>query len=219
MCTYVITFCFQADVITFPYKRDPSFISAGMNYLHTSKGRRTTSPERLTSRGNRTSTDGDDRLCTDDSTTAAIIPACASLRVGHHPCPPTGGDNKATKSQGVGDSAADGSDALTSGGDHPCTKGSSPLFRPTGVRTRPSKNAATTAATYDMLYGPLVRPAGRGSHECGKPAHGATVARAVDGQPHTDQTAGGSVRSDTRAIQPQRARHAAADSLQSAGPV
>jgi hypothetical protein len=30
--TYVITFCSQANVITFPYKRDPSSISAGMDY-------------------------------------------------------------------------------------------------------------------------------------------------------------------------------------------
>jgi hypothetical protein len=87
------------------------------------------------------------------------------------------------------------------------------------VRTRPSKNAAATAAAYDVLYGPPVRPVGRGSHGCGKPAHGATVARAVDGQPRPDQTAGGSVGGGTRAIQPQRARHAAADSLQSIGPV
>jgi hypothetical protein len=28
------------------------------------------------------------------------------------------------------------------------------LFRPTGVRTRPSKNAAATAVAYDVLYGP-----------------------------------------------------------------
>jgi hypothetical protein len=90
MRTYVITFCSQANVITFPYKRDPSSISAGMNYLHTSKGRGTTSPERLTSRGNRISTDGDGHLCTDDSPAAAIIPACAPLRVGPRPRLPTG---------------------------------------------------------------------------------------------------------------------------------
>jgi hypothetical protein len=30
--TYVITFCSRANVITFPYKRDPSSISAGMDY-------------------------------------------------------------------------------------------------------------------------------------------------------------------------------------------
>jgi hypothetical protein len=30
-----ITFCSQANTITFPYKRDPSSIPAGMNYLHT----------------------------------------------------------------------------------------------------------------------------------------------------------------------------------------
>jgi hypothetical protein len=31
--TYVITFCSQANVITFPYKRDPSSISARRNYV------------------------------------------------------------------------------------------------------------------------------------------------------------------------------------------
>jgi hypothetical protein len=30
--TYVVTFCFQANVITFPYKWEPSAISAGMDY-------------------------------------------------------------------------------------------------------------------------------------------------------------------------------------------
>jgi hypothetical protein len=32
MRTYVITFCSQANVITFPYKRDPSSTSVGMDY-------------------------------------------------------------------------------------------------------------------------------------------------------------------------------------------
>jgi hypothetical protein len=73
--TYVITFCSQANVITCPYKRDPSSISARMNYLHTSKGRGITSPKRLASGDDRISTDGDDRLCTDDSLAAAIISA------------------------------------------------------------------------------------------------------------------------------------------------
>ena len=68
-----------------------------MNYLHTSKGHGITSPERLTSRGNRISTDGDDRLCTDDSPAAAIIPACAPLRVGPRPYLPTEGDNMPLK--------------------------------------------------------------------------------------------------------------------------
>jgi hypothetical protein len=30
-----ITFCSQANTVTFPYKRDSSSIPAGMNYLHT----------------------------------------------------------------------------------------------------------------------------------------------------------------------------------------
>jgi hypothetical protein len=118
--------------------------------------------------------------------------------------------------------------SLTSGGDTSAPVGGGCLsthkgvlapVRPTGVRTRPSKNVAATAAAYDLLYGPPVRSAGRGSHGCGKPAHGATVARAAVRQPRPDQTAGGSVGGSTRAIQPQRARHTAADSLQSADPM
>jgi hypothetical protein len=70
-----------------------------MNYLHTSKGHGITNPERLTGRGNRTSTDGDGRLCTNDSAAAAIIPACAPLQISPRPCPPTGGDNEATKAK------------------------------------------------------------------------------------------------------------------------
>jgi hypothetical protein len=56
-----------------------------------------TNPERLTSRGNRISTDGDGRLCTDDSPAATIIPACAPLQEGPRPRLHTGGDNKPLK--------------------------------------------------------------------------------------------------------------------------
>jgi hypothetical protein len=62
----------------------------------------------------------------------------------------------------------------------------------TGVRTRTSRNADTAPAAYDILYDPQCgrwRGKGRGH---GRPAHGVTVARAVDGQPHPDQAAGGS---------------------------
>jgi hypothetical protein len=63
----------------------------------------------------------------------------------------------------------------------------------TGVRTRPSRNADTAPAAYDVLYDPPVWPAApEGPWTC-RPAHGATVARAVDGQPHPDQAAGGSL--------------------------
>jgi hypothetical protein len=156
----LLHFALKADVITLPYKRDPSSISAGMNYLHTSKGRGVTSPEQLTSRGNRISTDGDGRLCTDDSPAAAIIPACASLQQVALTVSPA----EATTST-VG--------SLTSGGDHLSTGDSGHLrastvqandgranahkevFAPvltTGVRTRPSKNAAQTRTAYDVLY-------------------------------------------------------------------
>jgi hypothetical protein len=90
--------------------------------------------------------------------------------------------------------------SLTSGGDHLNTNDSGHLRTggqrlpqharrgprsrpPTGVRTRPSKNAAATPTAYGVLYDPPVRPAGRRSCGCGGPAHGTTVAHAVDGQP------------------------------------
>jgi hypothetical protein len=104
------------------------------------------------------------------------------------------------------------SERLASGGDHLCTDGSPaaattfapvacrrrrPPQRvrrgphpcpPTGMRTRPSKNAAATSTAYDVLYAPraALEQCGRwcrGRYGCGGPAHGATVARAVDGQP------------------------------------
>jgi hypothetical protein len=70
-----------------------------MNYLHTSKGRGITSPERLASRGDRISTDGDGRLCTDDSPAAEIISACTPLQKGPRPRLPTGGSNEAIKAK------------------------------------------------------------------------------------------------------------------------
>jgi hypothetical protein len=72
-----------------------------------------------------------------------------------------------------------------------------------GVRTRPSKNtaAAPAPAVYDVLYDPRYgRRCGR-SCGCGEPAHGATVARAVDGQPRPNQMTGGSVGGGAEAIQ------------------
>jgi hypothetical protein len=41
----------------------------------------------------------------------------------------------------------------------------------------------------------------RERHGCGRPAHGATVARVVDEQPRPDQAAGGNVGGGTEAIQ------------------
>jgi hypothetical protein len=107
--------------------------------------------------------------------------------------------------------------SLTSGGDHLSTDGSGHLRTggrrlpqrvrrgsrsrpPTGVRTRPSKNATTTPAAYDALYGPQYGQWRERSHGCGRPAHGTTITRAVDGQPRPDQTTGGSVGGGARAI-------------------
>jgi hypothetical protein len=101
---------------------------------------------------------------------------------------------------------------LASGGGHLCTNGSpttvttfapvacrrrwppqrvrrGPRLRPPmGVRTRPSKNAVATSMAYAVLYDPPAasEQCGRrrkGCHGCGGPAHDATVARAMDGQP------------------------------------
>jgi hypothetical protein len=119
LCTYVITFCSQANVITFPYKRDPSSISAGMNYLHTGKGREIASPEWLASRGDHISTDDDGRLCTDDSPAAAIISACTPLRKGPRPRLPTGAAMRPLKPK----SWRPGDD------NHPCIGGRRPPQR------------------------------------------------------------------------------------------
>jgi hypothetical protein len=54
---------------------------------------------------------------------------------------------------------------------------------------------------YDVLYDPRCgRRHGR-SRGCGRPAHGTTIARAVDGQPRPAQAAGGSAGGGTKATQ------------------
>jgi hypothetical protein len=101
-----------------------------MNYLHTSKGRGIASSERLASRGDHLSTDGDGHLCIDDPPAVAITSARTPLRKGPRPRLPTGGDNEAIKakepevrrqvaltvSPAKATTSAVGS--LTSGGDH-----------------------------------------------------------------------------------------------------
>jgi hypothetical protein len=112
------------------WKLAPGCLTSGGDYLHTSKGHGITNLERLTGRGNRTSTDGDGRLCTSESTAAAIIPACALLQISPRPCPPTGGDNEATKAKESGtqrqmalmpspaEATAPARGSLTGDGDH-----------------------------------------------------------------------------------------------------
>jgi hypothetical protein len=70
-----------------------------------------------------------------------------------------------------------------------------------GVRTGPSKNIAAAPAVYDVLYDPRGGRRRRRSRGCGRPAHDATVARAVDGQPRPVQAAGGSTGGSTKATQ------------------
>jgi hypothetical protein len=112
--------------------------------------------------------------------------------------------------------------SLTSGGDHLSTDDSGHLHTnvvpaddglpsareevfalvlTAGVRTRPSKNAVAATAVYDVSYDPWCdRRRGR-SRGCERPAHGATVSRAVDGQPHSVQAVGGRAGGDTKATQ------------------
>jgi hypothetical protein len=99
------------------------------------------------------------------------------------------------------------SERLASSGDHLCTsdlpavattsacapwRGGPRPRPPMGVRTRPSKHAAAASTVYDVLYDPpggvgavwpVVAGGARGRCGCGGPAHGVTIARAVDGQP------------------------------------
>jgi hypothetical protein len=148
------------------------------------------------------------------------------------PRPPTGGDNEAIKAKESGtrrqvalmvspaEATTSAMGSLTSSGDHLSTDDSGHLYTggrrlpqrarrgprsrpPVGVRTRPSKNTVAAPAAYGVLYNPPVRSVGRRSRGCGGPTHGATVARAVDGQPRPSQTTGGSVGGGTKAIQPK----------------
>ena len=66
-----------------------------MNYLHTSKGRGIASSERLASRGDHLSTDGDGHLCIDDPPAVAITSARTPLRKGPRPRIPSGGGHEA----------------------------------------------------------------------------------------------------------------------------
>jgi hypothetical protein len=62
----------------------------------------------------------------------------------------------------------------------------------TGARTRLSQNTNAALAAYDVLGDPPMLPAAWEGRGHGRPAHGATVTRAGDGQPHPDWAAGGS---------------------------
>jgi hypothetical protein len=139
-----------------------------MNYLHTSKGRRIASSERLVSRGDHLSTSGSGHLCTDDPPAVAITSTRTPLQKGPRPRLPTGGDNEAIKAKksevwrqvaltvSPAEATTSAVGSLTSGGDHLSTDDSGHLAnggRPSvreevlapiltaGVRTRPSKNA------------------------------------------------------------------------------
>jgi hypothetical protein len=155
---YVITFCSQANVITFPYKRDPSSISAGMNYLQTSKGHGIASPEWPASGGDHISTDSDSRLCTDDSPAAAAISACMPLQKGPRPRLPTGGSNKAIKAKELEARRRKPPLHRWVTAASARLKVLAPVFAK-GVRT--SKNTTAAPVTYDAMYDPPVWSAAR----------------------------------------------------------
>jgi hypothetical protein len=92
--------------------------------------------------------------------------------------------------------------AVPASGSHPsaCKEVLAPVLT-VGVRTRPSKNADAAPRRTTSCTAPRCgRRRGR-SRGCGGPAHVATVARVVDGQPRPNQTAGGSVGGGAEAIQ------------------
>jgi hypothetical protein len=71
----------------------------------------------------------------------------------------------------------------------------------TGARTRRSQNTNTALAAYDQLCDPPVQPAAQGGPRRGRPACGATDARAADGQPRSTPAVGGGIGSSARAAQ------------------
>jgi hypothetical protein len=112
--TYVITFCSQANVITFPYKRDPSSISAGMDYAAPTRvtleaGSELPHQRRRPPLHRRIAGDSD-HLCissNNDLRSGWYASSSDHLRVsaavkGPRPHPPTGGDNEAIKAKESG---------------------------------------------------------------------------------------------------------------------
>jgi hypothetical protein len=126
----------------------------------------------------------------DGVTTVMAASTRVPLRRGPRPRPPTGGHNKAIKAKELearrqvalmvlpAEATTFAMGSLTSGGGHLSTDDSGHLCTdgrrlpqharrgprscpPAGVRTRPSKNAATTPTAYGVLYDPPVRPAAR----------------------------------------------------------
>jgi hypothetical protein len=87
------------------------------------------------------------------------------------------------------------------------------------VRTRPSKNVAAAPTAYDVLYDSPVRPATREKPWVWSTCAGATVARAVDGQPRPIQAAGGSAGGGTKATQAEEPDTRQLTAPQTADPV
>jgi hypothetical protein len=95
----------------------------------------------------------------------------------------------------------------TGGGDHLCT-GGLPATAAASARAKwsslPSSHGSEDKTIQERDRHPhsvrrLVQPLGR-RRGCGRPAHGATVARAMDGQPRPNQAAGGSAGGGAKAI-------------------
>jgi hypothetical protein len=161
----------------------------------------------------------------------AITSARAPLRKGPRPRIPTGGDNEAIKAKELEarrqvplmvspvEATTSATGSLTSGGDHLSTNDSAhlctggrrlPLHAQRGLRSRPhcesedktiqERGRRPPRRTASCTTPRCGRRRGR-SLGCGGPTHGATIARAVDGQPRPDQVAGGSVRGGAEATQ------------------
>jgi hypothetical protein len=71
----------------------------------------------------------------------------------------------------------------------------------TRTRTGPSQNTSTALAAYDVLCDLLVQPTAQGGPGRGRPAHGATDTRAVNGQLRFAPAVGGGTKSSARAAQ------------------
>jgi hypothetical protein len=149
----------QTYVITFPYKRGPSSISAGMDYatpagvaLEAGSGqphqrRRPPLHQRFADDSDHLCTSSDNHLRSERPRAAATTSGCAPLRRGPRPRPPKGGDNEAIRAKesetrrqvalmvSPAEATTSTMGSLTSGGDHLSTNDSGHLC--TGGRRLP----------------------------------------------------------------------------------
>jgi hypothetical protein len=123
----------QTYVITFPYKRGPSSIYAGMNCAAPAGVTPEAGPSGLTGDGDHLYISGSPAAATTSAPAAtttpapsglpavAITPGCAPSQGGPRPCPHAGGDNEAIKAKESGTRRQGGFDGPASGGNHLCS--------------------------------------------------------------------------------------------------